>query len=458
MDILKTYKSPAEELSEVSLGDKRLNKRLTKSVDLLTQNSESSILGACGSKHDAKSLYAMLSNDKFSHEKVVSAAKQATSERIAASGLREVLLVQDTTDVVLNGHKKTEGLGNCGNLTSKGVQVHSCIAVSPCGAPLGFVAQQYFTRLGEKSKLTKNQKQNLPIEEKESYRWLTTTEEALKEVPEGIAPIIVCDREGDFYELFEEIMSFDADFVIRAAQNRTTKDNEKVIQRLRKTKACGEVEVTIPRDSRKNRPARKATIEIAYSRITITKPQTIKTDFTTELTLTFLRATEIGNKTDDPVEWILVTNMDISCPENAVKVFSFYVHRWKIERFHYILKSGCNVEKIQQRTYERILPLITIYSVISLYLLALTYFARLFPDAPCDTFLEEDEWKILYCIINKTKTAPHRPFTLKVAVDYLGQLGSYKHSPCDGVYGVKSVWKGCAKLFDAVTIANLFMG
>jgi len=51
----------------------------------------------------------------------------------------------------------------------------------------------------------------------------------------------------------------------------------------------------------------------------------------------------------DPVEWILATDEAISSADDAFEKVGYYIQRWKIERFHYVLKSGCNIEKIQQR-------------------------------------------------------------------------------------------------------------
>ena len=124
----------------------------------------------------------------------------------------------------------------------------------------------------------------------------------------------------------------------------------------------------------------------------------------------------------------------------------------KIERFHFVLKSGCKVEEIQQRTYEKIKPMLLIYSVIAMYIMAITFIGRVLPDTLCDTFFEEEEWKILYRIVNKSKTAPEEPYTMEEAVKYLGQLGGYKRSPSDGPAGLKVIWKGLTKLYEFITL------
>jgi len=215
--------------------------------------------------------------------------------------------------------------------------------------------------------------------------------------------------------------------------------------------------VSIPRDTRKNIPARTVKMEVACCAVSIARPNRLKSDLPASLTLNLVRITEINAK-NEPIEWLLATNLPIADDKDIMEVVGYYVQRWKIEQFHHVLKSGCQAEKIQQRTYERIKPVLFIYSVIAVFILALTLMARSCDEVLCDVFLEKDEWKILYSLINTRQKAPDKPYSLKTAVAYLGELGSYKHSPSDGVYGVKAVWRGLFKLFNAIDVVDRLMG
>jgi hypothetical protein len=461
------YNKPSKDFAGIKLGDKRLDKRLEKTVERMTEKSKGSILRGCGKRHDAKAFYALLTNEKFSMEKMREEAAKATVERIKSSGERVVLVLQDTADINLKGHKKTEGLGYCSEHI-RGVQLHSCLALTPNGTPLGLLWQQYGTREKAKSELSEKEQRRRGVEEKESYRWLETARKARELVPKEVTPIVICDREGDFYELYADMntlrtSSYDTMYVVRVTHDRQTDSEVNAVQQLRRTKASGEVEIAIPRDTRANKPARTAKMEVAYCCVTIARPKRTDKTIPKQVTLNLVRITEIG-ETDraklgiEPIEWILATNIPLDTAEDALRAVDYYVQRWKIERFHYVLKSGCQVEKIQQRTYGRILPVILICSVIAVFILAMTYLARNVPDAPCDVFLEEDEWKLLYRLVTRQKKSPEKPYPLKIAVDYLGELGSYRHSPSDGDYGVKSIWQGLLKLFDAFDILDRLMG
>jgi hypothetical protein len=358
----------------------------------------------------------------------------------------------------MNSHKKTDGLGYSSEHV-RGFKAHTCIAVTPEGLPLGVVSQTYETRENPKSSLTAAEKSARPIEEKESFRWIDMLRESTKDIPDDVRTITICDREGDFFELYAEALKIGTDFIIRVVHNRNTVESDKVIDKIHKAESIGRVVVNIPRDTRNNRPARQAEMEIAYTTVTVVKPLTVKSVTAPEsIEMNIVRITEVDKNgiVENGIEWILATSLPISSIDDAMTIVEYYVQRWKIERFHYVLKSGCNVEKIQQRTYERIKPVFLIYSVIALYIMLITLIGRVLPDMPCSVFFEEDEWKILYKIANKKKGFPEKPYPMSEAVKYLGELGSYKRAPSDGPPGLKSIWKGLFRLYEFIELYNTY--
>ena len=427
------YTSPLEDFRIVEFGDSRLSKRLIKSTEERMKGMKS--------RSSAKGFYRLLSNEKFSHEKLEIACIKSTVERMSREN--KILLIQDSTDVNLNGHKKTSGLGYCSRLV-KGIQVHSCIAVSVTGLPLGIISQSYETRPKAKSSLSRAEKKSRPMEEKESYRWVKTLKASAETVPAGVDAIVMCDREGDIYEVYQSALEIGCGFVIRVAQDRKTETSAKIFSRIRNAPAIGYATVEIPRDSGKNRKARVAKMAVSSCSVRISKEKT-------SLPLNLVRIVEVS-ETDEPIEWILSTSLPVDTAEDAMTVVEYYVQRWKIERFHYVLKQGCKVEEIQQRSVERILPVILICSMIANFILAMTYFSRILPDASCDLMFDEDDWKLLYRFAQKTKTPPKPPYSLAQAIAFLGQLGVGKRAPSDADYGVKAIWLGLKAFYAAQTI------
>jgi hypothetical protein len=55
---------------------------------------------------------------------------------------------------------------------------------------------------------------------------------------------------------------------------------------------------------------------------------------------------------------------------------------------------------------EKTTTLVLLYSIIAAAIMNITHIARVHPELPCTVCFEEDEWKILYCAVNKTKTPP----------------------------------------------------
>ena len=149
----------------------------------------------------------------------------------------------------------------------------------------------------------------------------------------------------------------------------------------------------------------------------------------------------------EPIEWLLMTNLELDTVEYAVRAIDYYRQRWKIERFHFVLKSGCEIEKIQQRSLDGIEIVLLMYSIIAIHIMQLTYTARNAPDTPCDLIFSQDEWKTLYRTANLTRETPDEPYSIAQAVRYIAKLGGFVGAKSDGEPGLKVIWIGLNKLF-----------
>ena len=67
------------------------------------------------------------------------------------------------------------------------------------------------------------------------------------------------------------------------------------------------------------------------------------------------------------------------------------------------------------------------------------------PDAPCDIFLEEDEWKAL-CAYVKKESPPDKPPPLREAVRMIASLGGFLGRKGDGEPGTTTMWRGLQHL------------
>ncbi len=169
-------------------------------------------------------------------------------------------------------------------------------------------------------------KANRPIEEKESYKWLKSMKKSKQGFPKGIKLVHMADREADFFEFFDKTIEMEQDYVIRAAQNRVTDENGHLLFELvQQEPAASQSDIRVPQQLEK-KWGKNSYIECYI-----------------------INAKEIDPLPGiEPIEWFLVTNIAITTADEAMEKISWYVQRWKIERFHYILKNGCEVEELQE--------------------------------------------------------------------------------------------------------------
>ena len=153
---------------------------------------------------------------------------------------------------------------------------------------------------------------------------------------------------------------------------------------------------------------------------------------------------------------MLLTTLPITTLEEGLQVLTWYTYRWRIERYHYTLKSSCQVEKLQLETADRLMRALAVYSIVALRLLSLTYQARQTPDAPCTVALSGSEWCALYAAVHKTTKLPQTPPDLKTAVLWIAKLGGFLSRKGDGQPGVKVIWRGFRRLEDLTSMWEIF--
>ena len=184
------------EMEKLELPDKRLEERTRKIIYDFSQTPTASIPQFCGDGAATKGVYGYCQNQAVQREAIVEAQRQATLCRIKAGGYQRVLAVQDTTEYNFDHHPATEGLGPLDNANVQGFFAHSTLAVTTAGVPLGLLAQAVWVR----TETDQPQDNHRPIEQKESYKWLTALHQSSREIPAGVQLVQVSDQESDIYE------------------------------------------------------------------------------------------------------------------------------------------------------------------------------------------------------------------------------------------------------------------
>ena len=247
-----------EELKYAALPDKRLNQRLIKIVENLAQQPHVSIPQASGNWANTKATYNFWQSKRVNAEEIIEPHRKQTAER--ASKEEIILAIQDTSDFNFTHHPgKTEEQGfgmTCAQKYVRGLKVHSLMASTTQGVPLGILEQQIWTR-PVKTKKKKNQKTRQSILNKESKRWLTGLVSAELAIPATTTVVTITDREGDIYDLFALKRESNSELLIRAKHNRRVNHELKFVKEaIEGIPSVGQLEIVVPRqDEKKSRTA-----------------------------------------------------------------------------------------------------------------------------------------------------------------------------------------------------------
>jgi hypothetical protein len=434
------------EMETLHMSDERLERRSIQIISDLSRQPTASIPEFCGERAATQAAYNFCDHSRVNDTDIVAAHRQATLNRITAGGYERILAVQDTTEYNFNHHPATAGLGPLDNPAVQGFFAHSTLAVTTDGLPLGLLAQQVWVRAKTEETPTKDR----PIAQKESYKWLRALAESCQDISPAVHIVQVSDQESDIYEYFVQPRPDHVDLLVRAYHPREIADTT---QDVRATLATSPVwgKIVVEVRQTPDRPGRTATCQVYSQRVKLRPPRP-RSGLPPDLKPVALNAILIREMTPpagvEPLEWLLLTTLEVASFEEASQIIQYYTFRWLIERFHFVLKSGCALEERQLRSVDRLQRFLALAQVVAWRLLWLTYLGRGRPDLPCTVAFEAYEWKALYAFIQRTALLPAEPPTLQQATLWLAQLGGFLARKADGYPGVKVLWRGWRRLID----------
>lgn len=433
----------AAELATARLGDARRTARLIRIVAAKAAHPTASIPQASATWANTKATYRFLASSHVPASVIRDAHRDATRAR--AQTHATVLVAQDTTELNYSAHPHTTGLGFLDNASAHGLKVHSGLAATLEGVPLGLVQQTVWAR----DAATKGQiGRTRPQAARESQRWLTTLAEAQQAIPAPTRLIIIADREADIYPLFIAPRDDRTDLVIRATYNRNVGGGRKLADVIGEIAWSGTRTVAIPAHGA--RVARTATVQIGWTSVQVQPPMDYPRPASAPRpTLQVVVVQEVDAPTGvTPLRWWLWTTLPVTTWDDATAVVDHYRARWLIERYHFVLKSGCGIEHLQLEAADRLERALAICCIVAWRLLWLTYHARQAPEQLCTVAFADHEWQALVCTVRQTPTPPRDPPTLRAAVRMVAQLGGFLARNGDGEPGVKTIWRGLIRLDD----------
>jgi len=438
-----------EEFGTVDLYDDRLKNRLFMLANDFFDQPGVLLPQACnGSQAKSKAAYRFFDNKHIDMKTLLKPHVEASLERIKAH--RVVLAVQDTTTLNYTAHPATDGLGpiNTKKDSGVGLVLHDTMAFTTEGTPLGLLDVQCWARDPEQAG-KKEKRHDLPIEEKESIKWLKSYRSVaeLQDLCAESMLVSVGDREADIYELFYEAQQNPSGpkLLVRAERTRNRKvDQVHLWDKLAKKPVAGFQEVYVPRKG--SRPARTAKLAVHFAKVKLNPPKRKQLPPVTVWAV-YAREIDYSSKVKSPIEWMLLTTVEVSTFQEAVERLAWYARRWGIEVYHRTLKSGCRVEDRRLNNVDRIEACLAIDLVVAWRIYWLTKQGRETPDISCDNFLSEDEWKALCAYVRK-EPSPDKPPSLGEAVCMIASLGGFLGRKSDGEPGTTTMWRGLQRLQD----------
>lgn len=436
-----------EEWGGAPLGDARLVQRLIAIGRDRYARPQANIPQTCGSRSKTKAAYRFFDHERATLQNLLAPHIEATTKRAAKE--KVVLAIQDTTSLNYGTHPATENLGP---ITSSpdgvvGLMLHGTLAVNTEGTPLGLLAAQCWARdpeeFGKRAK-----RHTLPIEQKESNKWLTSFKAATATAAAcpDTTVVSVGDREADIYDLFALAHQTPNAplLLVRARHDRKLfQEQGRLSEQLTRCSESGVQEIVVPR--RSNRPARTAQLAIRHCKVELAAPA--RKGKSAPLTVWAILAEEKAPPEGvEPLSWVLLTTAQTETFADACQHLSWYTLRWTIEVFHKTLKSGCRIENRQLGSANRLEACLAIDLVVAWRLHHLTKLGRETPDVACSVYFEEAQWRALTTFV--TKAPVDEPPTLREAIRMVAILGGFLARKSDGEPGTQTLWLGLQRLDD----------
>jgi hypothetical protein len=440
---------PTTDLYPFDLGHRRLNRRAARLVGDALDNPGASIPQAAGTAAATQAAYRFLDNPHVRATDLDAAHTAYTLQRLAEHP-GPVLVPQDTTPADFTSPARNRRLGQLAHAQHFGFFAHSALAVTGDGLPLGLLYQYVWLRPPEQRGKRKHRRSK-ETADKESQRWLDAEQACAAVVPPQRLLVMIGDREADFYDYFALPRRPNQHVLVRAKGRRRLADRDELLGvAVRGLAVAGQLEVTVPRKD--GRPGRTARVAVRHGTVALAPPCTHpRRRQLPPLPVQVVHVVEVGAPAGvEPLQWLLLTTLPVTNFDEAARVVRWYGYRWRVERYHFTLKSGCQLEELQLETAERLRRALALYAMVAARLLYLTYLARQEPGGSCEKVLSREEWEVLWRHHFPGQPLPAGVPPLRQAVWWVARLGGFLGRKRDGEPGVKVLWRGLRKLHDMV--------
>jgi hypothetical protein len=379
---------------------------------------------------DLKAAYRFLNNPRVDPDRMGQMHRRLT--RLACREHPTVLCIQDDSDLSAVHIDSDEHL------------MHHTLAVLPDGRLLGILDQRFFERVQKPVGETRRQRAS---RWRESDVWQDAVQ-ATGHAPAGVRFIHVADRAADHLRFMHACERQGCGFVVRARQDRRVNQaTDKLWSSMQQLTPATCVKAVVGKQSgHANHPARQGRevqLTLRYGPVRLDEPSNSHEthDGPLEVHAVYLLE-ENAPANQPPVEWMLLTNLPLTCLADALEVVSHYRHRWVIEEWHRALKEGCRLESSQLTEASALYRLAAMQAVMAVRLIQLRDLA--------DASKHQDDKRVVHRWLGKTGVeliallAGVRPDELTAAIFWrtIAHQGGWIGRKSDGRPGWKVIWRG----------------
>lgn len=453
MQLLENAQWVEENFGDCQLGHVKRTERLGIMASKMLESPDSSLPQQNTDWSDLKAAYRLCDRKEVTFDSVASCHWNQTKRTQPG----RYLLISDTTDINHYSHQATTGLGILGDGKGRGMQLHNCLVVD---SSRGIVEGQASALVYYRKRTPKNEtRAQRLLRPRESELWGNLVDK-IGPPPPSCQWIHVFDRGGDDFEAMCHIIKNRCDWVIRASKlnRKVLNDAGKQVtlsEALLAAKELGRYELHLR--SRPGQPARIAMIRVSTTRVTLPRPvnhsKYVKTCGLTQVETNVVIAQEVDAPAGvKPICWVLLTSLPVTTFEDAWQVIEDYEHRWLIEEYHKVLKTGCGIERHALRTANRLEALIGLISVVGVRLLQMKTFAKQEPEAKACNRVPSMWLKVL------KKLRPRLQITNLTVYGFfreMAKLGGFLGRKHDGEPGWQTIWRGYNKLQSVVQAIEL---
>ncbi|MCB0575298.1 MAG: IS4 family transposase [Saprospiraceae bacterium] len=343
-------------------GHVKTNNRFISLIQTLGENFGKSIPRSCNSSAETQAIYHFMNSPRVSHESILLSERDRVLDLVSSSSEDMIISIGDVSTLTYSTNRSSREMGHVGSKNQRGYQMLSQLICHSDGVPMGLLSQYLWNYTAEELG-KRRERQNLPIEEKESGYYLRQMKHLDEHFGDQPARRVLhlFDRAGDIHELLQSRQHEHIHYIIRSKNDRKVLNSDQTIRQFldqEPVAGCYTIKVRSKPKSVKGQTriekqrARKGdwrtvNLEVSYGKVVLHASNKTKNRPLKPVEVYLVRAQEVGAPPDvETIDWVLLTSLPVENLSDAFQIIDYYIIRWQIEVFHYILKQGALVEQL----------------------------------------------------------------------------------------------------------------